>query len=104
EIVARREFIMRTIATEEENFNRTLTRGLDRFEQMMSGLSESEQTLPGEEAFRLYDTYGLPRDLIEELAKERGLAFDQVGFDQAMQRQQGASRASGMFRAVVGEG
>jgi alanyl-tRNA synthetase len=104
EMAARREFILRTIATEEENFNRTLVSGLTRFDVVTAGLGAdgTSQTLSGDEAFRLYDTYGMPRDLIDELARERGFAVDWAGYERALQQQQATSRASSTFKAAKG--
>jgi alanyl-tRNA synthetase len=105
EIMARREFILRAIAAEEENFKNTLTRGLDRFDQVLASLpAGGARVIGGEEAFRLYDTYGLPRDLIDELARERDLAVDWPGYEAALARQQETSRATGAFKAAKAEG
>ena len=59
----------------------------------MSGAFERRE-LPGEEVFRLYDTYGLPRDFIEDAVRDRGLAFDRDGFERAMEEQRTRARAS----------
>lgn len=99
EIVARRDFILHTLETEEESFRRTLAAGLNRFDQVTATANAGE-TVPGEELFRLYDTFGLPRDLIEELVRDRGLQGDWAGYDAAFRRQQEASRAGAAFQAV----
>ncbi|HET7080783.1 MAG TPA: alanine--tRNA ligase [Chloroflexia bacterium] len=96
EILARRDFILRTIRTEEENFQRTLDAGLSRFEALTAGANEGD-VVPGGELFRLYDTFGLPRDLIEELVRDRGLQGDWAGYDAAFRHQQDASRAGAAF-------
>ena len=96
EVLARREFILRTIATEEESFDRTLSNGLNRFEQITAGAQDGA-VVPGGELFRLYDTFGLPRDLIEDLVRDRGLSGDWPGYEDAMRRQQKTSRAGAAF-------
>ncbi len=103
EISARREFILHTIVTEEENFQRTLKTGLDRFDQITAAASAGD-TVPGVELFRLYDTFGLPRDLIEDLVRDRGLRGDWAGYDAAFRAQQERSRAGAAFtHAAAGE-
>jgi alanyl-tRNA synthetase len=90
-----RERIYRVIRHEEENFQRTLSAGLSRFEALLDQLQRSgEQVLPGDEAFRLYDTCGFPLELTEELARESGFTVDRAGFERALERQRELSRAS----------
>ncbi|WP_448574666.1 alanine--tRNA ligase [Thermomicrobium sp.] len=90
-----RERIHRVIRHEEEHFQRTLAAGLSRFEALLDQLQRSgEQVLPGDEAFRLYDTYGFPLELTEELARESGFTVDRAGFERALERQRELSRAS----------
>ncbi len=92
---AQRERIHRVIRHEEEHFQRTLSAGLSRFEALLDQLQRSgEQVLPGDEAFRLYDTYGFPLELTEELARESGFTVDRAGFERALERQRELSRAS----------
>ncbi|MCM8746633.1 alanine--tRNA ligase [Thermomicrobium sp. CFH 73360] len=94
-LVEQRERIHRVIDHEEEHFQRTLATGLARFEALVDQLQRSgERIIPGDEAFRLYDTYGFPLELTEELAREAGLAVDRVGFERALERQRELSRAS----------
>jgi alanyl-tRNA synthetase len=89
------ERIHRVIRHEEEHFQRTLSAGLSRFEALLDQLLRSgEQVLPGDEAFRLYDTYGFPLELTEELARESGFTVDRAGFERALERQRELSRAS----------
>ncbi|HMA34952.1 MAG TPA: alanine--tRNA ligase [Chloroflexia bacterium] len=96
EILARREFILRTISTEEESFSRTLVAGVTRFEAITVGAHEGE-VVPGGELFRLYDTFGLPRDLIQDLVRDRGLQGDWAGYEAAFRQQQETSRAHATF-------
>ncbi|MDW8059047.1 MAG: alanine--tRNA ligase [Thermomicrobium sp.] len=94
-LAEQRERIHRVIRHEEEHFQRTLATGLARFETLVDQLRRSgEAVIPGEEAFRLYDTYGFPLELTEELARESGLSVDRAGFERALERQRELSRAS----------
>jgi alanyl-tRNA synthetase len=95
----RRRQIERVITHEEESFGRTLTTGMNRFQALVNSLAEQSKTvLPGDEVFRLYDTYGFPFDLTVELAREQGLSVDQAGFDAAMEAQRAASRGGAAFK------
>ncbi len=98
ELVERRERIFQVIRNEEESFGRTLTRGLSRFATLVAGIkAEGQETIPGAEAFRLYDTYGFPFDLTVELANEAGLTIDRTEFEQAMDVQRTLSREGSHF-------
>ena len=97
----RRRQIERVLTHEEESFGRTLNAGIGRFQILADGLHERQETVvPGEEAFRLYDTYGFPYDLTVELAREYGLTVDDASFENAMEQQRQTSRAGGMFKDV----
>lgn len=99
ELVERRDQIVRTLVHEEESFSKTLASGMSRLQALTSELRERGETvIPGEEAFRLYDTYGFPYDLTVELAEEEGLRVDEEGFSQAMERQRETSRSGANFR------
>jgi len=91
ELGERRETIRKTLQTEEESFNRTLTRGLQRFEKE---LVKTQQTLSGEFAFELYDTFGFPVDLTEILCEQNKLVLDKAKFDALMLQQQERARAA----------
>ena len=84
--------IEETLRGEEERFQRTLGRGLALLEGATQGL-EDGAALPGETAFKLYDTYGFPLDLTEDALREKGLKVDRAGFDAAMERQRAEARA-----------
>ncbi|MDZ7391754.1 MAG: alanine--tRNA ligase [candidate division KSB1 bacterium] len=102
ELRARHQHIARVIRAEEENFSRTLDRGLAEFEKRVEQLlAEGQKVLPGEDAFRLHDTYGFPLDLTQLLARERGLAVDVEGFNAAMEEQRSRSRAAAAEAGVV---
>ena len=82
-----------TLEQEEARFQRTLGRGLSLLEDAVEDLSPG-QPLPGETAFKLYDTYGFPADLTADILRGQGRDLDQAGFDAAMARQQAAAKAS----------
>jgi alanyl-tRNA synthetase len=83
--------IVHTLREEEERFRRTLGRGMSLLEEATSGLAEGG-VLPGETAFKLYDTYGFPLDLTQDAVRAKGLTVDTDGFDQAMERQRAMAR------------
>ncbi len=85
--------IEETMRGEEERFQRMLGRGLALLEEATADLEEGD-ALPGETAFKLYDTYGFPIDLTEDALRDQGLSVDQAGFDAAMDRQRAEARAS----------
>ncbi len=93
EISSARGRIRDVIKSEEENFNQTLDRGLEIFEEVAERVQKSgSKVIPGEDVFKLYDTYGFPADLTNLIAQERGLTIDMAGFDRLMQEQQDRSR------------
>ena len=91
-----RATVERALKAEEERFAETLDAGMRIFEDVAS---RSGGTIPGADAFRLYDTYGFPLDLTQDVARERGMAVDVAGFDAAMQQQKDTARAAGKFGA-----
>ncbi len=99
EIKTQQDHIMRVIKGEEEGFNATLDRGLEKFESVVRQMGHSK-TFPGEDAFKLYDTFGFPLDLTELMAAERGLKVDVGTFAKLMESQKERSRES---RTAVGE-
>ena len=95
ELVANRDFILSTIAAEEERFNQTLSLGLNLLDSIVEEARErGEVTISGGEVFRLYDTYGFPKELTAEVAAEEGLSVDLEGFEQEMERQRERARAA----------
>lgn len=94
ELTAKREFVERALLAEEERFAETLDAGMRIFDDVAS---RSNTTIPGADAFRLYDTYGFPVDLTADIARERGLSVDMEGFDAAMEQQRETARAAGKF-------
>ncbi len=98
EIVEKQAFVMEIIKSEEESFNKTLDRGLEIFNATASDLQKSGQKrIPGEEAFKLYDTYGFPVDLTRVMAEEIGMTVDEKGFTAAMEKQRTRARKAGKF-------
>ncbi len=96
EIIDKRKHIQNVIKAEETSFNATLDRGLGHFDRIVKTLESN--IIPGEEAFRLYDTYGFPLDLTELIAREKGLSVDIAGFDSAMTDQKTRAKAAGKFK------
>jgi alanyl-tRNA synthetase len=92
-----RESIVSVIRSEEERFDAVLTAGLPRLEEVLDRAEAEGTAVPGDEAFKLYDTFGLPLDFIEDLAAERKLAFDREGFDYALEVQRSKARAKSAF-------
>lgn len=86
--------IMAELSKEEEQFSKTLMQGEKEFEKMLPNLMKGkEPVLPGRLAFKLYDTYGFPIEMTQELAKENGLKVDREGYDKAYEKHQELSRA-----------
>ena len=101
EIPSRRDHIELLIRSEEEAFAKTLGRGLARFDELAGSLKKGSQQLPGPESFELYATYGFPRDLVELMARERGLELDEEGWSKAEERHADASRSDGQFKTLL---
>jgi alanyl-tRNA synthetase len=90
--------IVRVVRSEEERFDAVLTAGLPRLEDALDRAAAAGRPVPGEEAFRLYDSLGVPLDFMEDLASQRQLAIDREGFDRAMELQKERARAAGAFK------
>jgi len=99
ELVSKEQHIERVTRAEEERFLETIEGGLGRLEEL-----KESGTISGEDAFKLYDTYGFPIDLTQMIASERGQAVDAEGFEQALGQQRQRSRAARKAAAGVGEG
>ncbi|WP_332716136.1 alanine--tRNA ligase [Pelagibacterium mangrovi] len=93
DLVQGEAMISETVLLEEERFLKTLSRGLQILEEETTGLGKGD-TLAGEAAFKLYDTYGFPLDLTQDALRLRGVSVDQAGFDAAMARQKAEARKS----------
>jgi len=100
-----RVYVERVIRAEEERFESVLTVGLPKLEEALDRAAAGNNVLAGEDAFRLYDTFGVPRDFIEDMAGQRQVAFDQAGFERAMEVQKEKARAKHAFGlAAAGDG
>jgi alanyl-tRNA synthetase len=98
ELLSRREAVIKTLESEEERFSRTLTTGMERVGQVLDDVRHrGETTLGGAEIFRLYDTYGIPIDLIAEMAEEEGVTLDREGFEVMMTDARAKAKASSKF-------
>jgi len=102
ELVRASSLITETLKLEETRFKETLSRGLGQLEDALADLPDGGE-LPGETAFRLYDTYGFPLDLTQDILRGQGRTVEQAGFDAAMARQRATARAawSGSGEAVT---
>ena len=93
ELVQRRDYIVKTIRVEEERFARTIDAGLDQVNSILEKLAaEGKTVFSGEDAFRLYDTFGFPIDLTRELCEERGITVDEEGYKALMEKQRSTAR------------
>ncbi len=90
ELEDRREHLLRATRAEEERFLSTIDEGMRRFEEVVN--EGADRVISGEDAFRLYDTYGFPIDLTELMAEERGYHVDMAGFEAALEEQRARSR------------
>jgi alanyl-tRNA synthetase len=100
ELRRNREMIEKTVLAEENRFDVVLTDGLPRLEaEINKVLGTKSKVMSGEAAFRLYDTFGVPYDFIEDTAATHGVTVDRAGFDAAMETQRGKARAGSAFGA-----
>lgn len=98
ELRQRAAFIQDVVRQEEERFLSQLKVGLARLDELLAGARDQGSTVvPGDEAFRLYDTYGFPLELTRDVAAEAGFTVDEEGFRQAMARQRAMARAARQF-------
>jgi alanyl-tRNA synthetase len=95
ELHAQRAHIERVLRQEEERFAETLAQGMALLDDAIGKLSGKQ--IPGETVFRLYDTFGFPLDLTNDIARERGLSIDEAGFEAAMNEQRNRARAASKF-------
>ena len=92
ELTERRQHILDTTRAEEERFLVTINGGMQRFDELAPRQTTQERTIAGEDAFKLYDTYGFPIDLTELMARERGYVVDIPGFERALAAQRTQSQ------------
>ncbi|MGM0652304.1 MAG: alanine--tRNA ligase [Bacillota bacterium] len=96
ELEERHEYIRQIVQLEEKKFQETLAQGMDILDGYIEKLkSRNDKVLPGELAFKLYDTYGFPLDLTKEIIEEQGFEIDRAAFDDNLKRQQEMARAAG---------
>ena len=93
ELKESREFIIRLTREEEDRFDKTLDKGLALLEDELASLTSGEK-LSGDVAFKLYDTYGFPLDIINDIAEKRGLGVDEASFNAAMKQQKERAKAA----------
>ena len=95
ELEEKKDFILKVIAKEEDQFNKTVDQGLGILAEMTAKMeAEQTTTLSGADAFKLYDTYGFPIDLTKEILEEKGMQVDEEGFHASMEVQRKTARAA----------
>lgn len=95
EILEKQDFIQKIVKREEETFARTIDAGTGHLEDLLDQLQAADKdTLEGKDIFKLYDTYGFPVELTEEMAEDKGYKIDHAGFQAAMKEQQERARAA----------
>ena len=110
DLVARWDIVSKALKAEEERFGETLEQGMKLFEVTAASVGNSSaigvpaiglasKQIPGDAAFKLYDTYGFPVDLTADIARERGMSIDMVGYEAAMNEQRDRARAAGKFES-----
>ena len=97
ELVEKREYIKKVIATEEESFNKTVEKGSQLLTELIAKLG-TNGVLSGDDAFKLHDTYGFPLDLTKEILAEKGLSLDEERFKELMVKQKQTARANQAFK------
>ena len=97
ELETNRGVVASVVRREEEQFDRVLRDGLPRLETALAEAAAGSRTVGGETAFRLYDTFGVPLDFIEDLAQSRGVSVDREGFEQELEAQRARARAGAAF-------
>jgi len=98
ELTTGRDIVVQMVQAEEERFDAVLTSGLPRLEEILDKAAAGNGLIPGDAAFKLYDTHGVPRDFIEDMIEDRKLRLDQEGFERAMEAQREKARARSTFK------
>ncbi|MBW3565468.1 MAG: alanine--tRNA ligase [Acidobacteria bacterium] len=99
-LIERKSVITKTLEAEEERFGRTLSVGMERVGDVLDALRQrGERVLGGAEVFRLYDTWGIPIELIRELGEEEGVTIDEAGYEEQMASQRERAKAASKFRS-----
>ena len=97
ELRRNRDTIVQVVRSEEERFDAVLTAGLPRLEEALDRAAGGSGVLPGDEAFRMYDSLGVPLDFMEDIAGQRGLSIDREGYERAMEGQRERARSGSSF-------
>ncbi len=97
ELAQKQDQVEKALLAEEEQFAKTLDHGMQILEEALAGMDTAR--IPGDIVFKLYDTYGFPTDLTNDIARERGLTLDMDGYEQAMTAQRNRSKEAGAFKA-----
>lgn len=103
EVVEKKGYVKKVIKAEEESFNSTLDRGIELFDEVVKRLiKQNLKVIPGDDVFKLYDTYGFPVDLTSVMAREINFAIDEEGFNKLMneQKERGREASKDKFAAV----
>ncbi|NLV91817.1 MAG: alanine--tRNA ligase [Firmicutes bacterium] len=104
ELLEKREYIHKVLSMEEERFLGTLQQGTTLLEEIIASLEAAgEKEIPGDVAFRLYDTYGFPIELTKEIAEEHQLEVDEAGFNERMEQQRATARAARAKQGYLGD-
>jgi alanyl-tRNA synthetase len=99
ELATRRQFILETVDTEEQQFLRTLSGGIVRLNSVIAQVQGAgSSTIPGQDAFTLKDTYGFPLDLTQKIAAAQNLTVDEAGYERALDEQRDRSRRAAQFK------
>ena len=105
ELVEKAEYIKKVIRVEEESFSKTIDNGMELLNAMLAEMEQKkEDTLKGEQVFKLYDTFGFPIDLTREIVEEKGLKLDEDGFNELLKEQKVRSKANIKNKDVAWEG
>jgi len=95
-LIEQQDYVINVVRAEEKSFLQTLGQGIKLFNEMV----ENSDTLSGEDAFKLHDTYGFPIDLTQLMARERGIEVDEQGFNRLMKKQRERARSAGKFQSA----
>ncbi|HET7219635.1 MAG TPA: alanine--tRNA ligase [Vicinamibacterales bacterium] len=101
ELRSNRDGIVRVVRSEEERFDAVLTSGLPKLEEALERAARGNRVVSGDEAFRLYDSLGVPLDFMEDLAEQRQLTIDRDAFDRAIEGQREKARAGSAFKRAA---
>jgi alanyl-tRNA synthetase len=100
ELVRSQDAIVKVVRSEEDRFDAVLTVGLPRLEEALDRAATGRRVVSGDEAFRLYDSLGVPLDFMEDMAEQRQLTVDRAAFERAMAGQRARARAGSTFKAA----